>query len=184
MKAFTLVETLVAITVVLLAVLGPFQLVQQSLTSSYIARDQLIATALAEEGLEFIRNLRDANYLYNLENPTTPRYWLYGLNTSAGAEEDCFRTQGCTVDPTRSAHNEAVAECVTTCPVLYLNSSTQQYTQRALAAYTPTRFTRKVLLEEVEGSSDTKVKVTVTVTYTSVHNTHTVTVSDYLYNWL
>lgn len=184
MKAFTLVETLVAITIVLLAVLGPFQLVQQSLSNSYVARDQLIATALAEEGLEYIRALRDSNYLYNVVNPSTPRSWLYGLNTSAGAEEDCFRSQGCTVDPTRTANNESVDECAVTCPNLKLNPSTQQYTQRNLAGYEQTPFTRKVLLEPVNGSSNTAVKVTVTVTYVSVHATRTVTVTDYLYNWL
>ena len=183
MKAFTLVETLVAITVILLAVMGPFQLVQRSLTASYIARDHLVATALAEEGLEYVRSIRDSNYLYNIENPTATRSWLYGLNTSAGAEENCFLANGCTVDPTRHGNNEAVAECPTTCPTMKLNPTTMMYTQR-VTGNVPTRFTRKVLLEQVNGSSDNRVKVTVTVTYISAQNSFDVTVTDYLYNWL
>ncbi|MEK7510761.1 MAG: hypothetical protein AAB582_00795 [Patescibacteria group bacterium] len=183
MKAFTLIETLVAITIVLLAVMGPFQLVQQSLSASYVARDQVVATALAEEGLEYVRAIRDNNYLYNLANPTTPRYWLYSLDSTAGEGADCFATRGCTVDPTRHATPQAIAACTSACPPLYIHSTTNVYTQLASGA-AQSRFRRTVLLEEVQGSSDKVVKVSVTVSYASGHRTRTVTVSDYLYNWL
>lgn len=175
MKGFTLVETLVAITVVLLAVMGPFQLVKDSLTTSYVARDQLIATALAEEGLEYVRSIRDNNYLYTVVNPATPRAWFYGLDGSTGP--NCFLANGCVVDPPQAT----VTACGGTCPVMNLGSDTL-YTQRSGVGYTATRFTRKVLLEDI--GTNREVKATVTVTFSTRHTPLTITVTDTFYNWL
>lgn len=176
MKGFTLVETLVAITIVLLAVMGPFQLVKDSLLASYTARDQLIAIALAEEGLEQVRSIRDDNYLYVLAVPSSTRDWLYGLTASP----DCFSTNGCLVDPLGST---VASQCGSTCTNLYLKS-TGVYTNNPVSGDTVTKFVRKVKLDLVDGARDKTIKVTVTVTYTTAHVPFTVTVTDYLYNWL
>lgn len=177
MKAFTLVETLVAITIVLLAVTGPFQLVKSSLMASYTARDHMIAATLAEEGFEHVRSIRDGNYLYTLVNPTTSRDWLYGLTSSP----DCFASDGCTVAPWDSA---SVAACNGDCSPLRIHPSTGLYTQQSALGAETTRFTRTMRLENVDGSRDKAVKVTVEVTFISNHTPFTVTVTDYLYNWL
>lgn len=171
MKGFTLIETLVAITVLLLAIMGPFQLVHQALVSSYIARDQLIASALAEEGVEFVRIARDSNYIYNLRNPSTPRFWLYGLDGAAG----CISANGCTID----AFTRVATACSSTCPVLYRNTTDNRYTQTVTTA--PTQFTRKVAITQVTA---TEVIVTVTVSWTRTGTPYTVTVSNHLHNWL
>jgi len=175
MKGFTLVETLVAITIVLLAVTGPLQLVKDSLTASYVSRDQLIATSLAEEGVEYVRRVRDNNYLYNLENPTATRSWLYGINGIGGV--DCTTTTGCTVDPIQNT----VSVCGSTCPFLTIGPDFL-YSQREGASYTPTRFKRQVKLEPI--GTNREVLVTVTVTFTTRNTPFTVTVTDSLYNWL
>jgi Tfp pilus assembly protein PilV len=173
MKGFTLVETLVAVTVVLMAIMGPFQLVKDALTASYVARDQLIATALAEEGVEYVRSVRDGNYLYNINNPGSERDWLYGLNGSGNP--NCFATNGCVVDPIQNT----VQACGQTCPVLRTTSASL-YTQQVSG--TATRFTRKVVIENVAAGRE--VRVTVSVTFTSRHTPFTVTVTDNLHNWL
>lgn len=176
MKAFTLVETLVAITIVLLAVTGPFQLVKSSLMASYTARDQMIATVLAEEGFEYVRGVRDANYLFTLANPSDSRDWLDGLASSP----DCF-SNNCVVAP---GDGTPLAACVGGCLPLRIHPGTQLYTQQPVDGSRTTRFTRTVRLENVDGGRDKMVKVTVSVSYISNHTPFTVTVTDYLYNWL
>src|SRR5688572_14888059 len=75
-QGFTFVETLVAIAILLMAIAAPLTLGSQGLAASRVARDQVIATYLAQEAIEYARNIRDGNTLAG--NP-----WLQGL-------EDCI----------------------------------------------------------------------------------------------
>lgn len=169
-RAFTLVETLVAIAILLLAISGPLYSVNKALQSAYIARDQLIASSLAQEGMEYIRTTRDNTYLYNYANPGSPRSWMYGL-------DNCRSGNTCTVDPTG---NTPISLCSGgTCPALYL-SPTGLYTQTA-SGNTATRFTRKVVITDVDAK---EVKVAVTVSWVTNRVTYSVVVTDNLMNWL
>ena len=58
-KAFTLIETIVAIFVLLLAVTGPMSAAQNSLKASFLARDQIGAFYLAQDAIEYIKNFKD-----------------------------------------------------------------------------------------------------------------------------
>ncbi len=62
-KGFTLVETMVAITILTLAVSGAFLAANTALIAANISRDQLIASYLAQEGVEYARMKRDNTYL-------------------------------------------------------------------------------------------------------------------------
>jgi Tfp pilus assembly protein PilV len=52
-SGFTIVETLVAITILMIAIAGPLTIAQKGLTASTYARDQMIASFLAQDGLEY-----------------------------------------------------------------------------------------------------------------------------------
>ena len=56
---FTILETLVAISILILALTAPLVIVSQALKSSYFSRDQITAYYLAQEAIEYIRNKRD-----------------------------------------------------------------------------------------------------------------------------
>lgn len=58
-RGFTILETLVAISILVLALTAPLAIVAQALRSSYYARDQVTAYFLAQEAVEFLRNMRD-----------------------------------------------------------------------------------------------------------------------------
>jgi len=60
---FTLVETLVAITILSLAVTGSFFTANNALVAAATSRDRLTASYLAQEGIEQVRKLRDDAYL-------------------------------------------------------------------------------------------------------------------------
>jgi prepilin-type N-terminal cleavage/methylation domain-containing protein len=62
-KGFTLLETLVAISILLIAVVGPMSIIGRSLPQSAYARDHAIAVNLAQEGIEAVRQKRDSNML-------------------------------------------------------------------------------------------------------------------------
>ncbi|MEI6396647.1 MAG: prepilin-type N-terminal cleavage/methylation domain-containing protein [Candidatus Taylorbacteria bacterium] len=58
---FTLIETLVAIAVLMIAIAGPLTIANKALTSALYSRDQSIASNLAQESMEIIKNVRDNN---------------------------------------------------------------------------------------------------------------------------
>ncbi len=60
---FTLVETLVAISILMLSVTGPLYYASESLKAATYARDQITAFYLAQDAFEQIRKIRDDNVL-------------------------------------------------------------------------------------------------------------------------
>ncbi len=55
----TMVESLVAISILTIAVIGPLSIIAQALQTSYYTRDQMTAHYLAQEAIEYVRNMRD-----------------------------------------------------------------------------------------------------------------------------
>lgn len=190
---FTLVETLVAIAIVLVVLLAPFQVVENSLMASYSARDKLIANSLAQEGVEFARRIRDNNYLTNYSTASTVT-WLQGLDGSNNST-NCLAPRLCTVDPTQLA-TTPVSQCydgvgTNNCPTLplYLSSggSIYPYMYNQSTTGSSTRFYRTVQLCYIGGAncsvSTNEAKVTVVVTWATERVRYTTTVVDYLENW-
>lgn len=62
-RGFTLLETVVAIAVLLGALMGPVSLILRSSYAGIISKNRLIADHLAQEGIELIRAVRDNNAL-------------------------------------------------------------------------------------------------------------------------
>lgn len=174
MHGFTLVETMVAITVLSIALVGPYIAVNNALTASYVARDKLIASSLAQEGMEYIRSVRDANYLNSRAS------WMTGLSglSCYGSTPSGY----CTIDPSQGDYNSnssaITAYSSPDVPPLYL-SSTGLYNQQGTGTEKP--FRRYVQMKEI---STTEVEVTVTVTWTTSRQTYSASVVDTLRDWL
>lgn len=157
MRGFTIVETLVAITILTISIVVPFYAIQQGIAVSYRARDQLIASSLAQEAVEHLRSVRDGNYLAG-------EPWLQGIGICTG--------KTCRVDTT----DDTVSLCAGNQCKLLLNGNLYNH-----SAGTSSRFTRTFTMER---NADLWVKITVTVTWSTARQTGTVTVVEYLYNWL
>ncbi len=67
-KGFTLIETLVAISLLVIAVSSPLSLAARSLFSAHYAKDQLVASHLAQEAIEIVRQKRDQNLMLFLKD--------------------------------------------------------------------------------------------------------------------
>ena len=60
-RGFTIVETLVAITVLMIAIAGPLVVASKGLFGALASKDQMVAAYLAQESMETIKNIRDNN---------------------------------------------------------------------------------------------------------------------------
>ena len=101
MKGFTLIETLIAITILTLAIAGPMVTASRSIVAAQTARDQLTASYLAQEGIEYVRAMRDNEYLTayqaggsNVSTTAWNNFLTASINQCRGAT--------CTLDPSEA----------------------------------------------------------------------------------
>ncbi len=62
-KGFTLIELMITIFVIAIGLIGVMTLIQNTLRSASFVRLNLIASYLAQEGVELTRNIRDINWI-------------------------------------------------------------------------------------------------------------------------
>lgn len=65
LKGFSIAETLIATSVLVIGLLALLILVANTMKNSIDSRDQILATALSQEGVEIVRNFRDTNLIQN-----------------------------------------------------------------------------------------------------------------------
>lgn len=159
-RGFTLIETFVAITILVTAVAGPLTLAQKGLTSALIARDQLMASFLAQEGIEYVRQQRDSNSLQGLS-------WLNGLSACIG--------QDCMID---AAADSAPATCSGACSTLRFDESTHFYGYDSSDSLSP--YTRTVRIDEL---SATEARITSAVSWQSGIFTRQVSFTEIIMDW-
>lgn len=186
-RGFTLIETLVAISVLTIAVVAPMTLTSQALSAAMYARDQITAFHLAQEAIEGVRSIRDANILSN----------AYGsqLDILSGIpiERDFV------IDTRDDAAATAIHECTTgTCPPLKTDEIFYAYgpvgttdIYGAAPGWQSTNFTRTVRASwvacpgEQSCSDENEVRISVTVQWrTSAERTRSFTISQNLYRWV
>jgi Tfp pilus assembly protein PilV len=63
---FTLVETLVAISIFTMSILGLMSILASGISNTTYAKQKMVASYLAQEGIEYVRNLRDTSVLYDV----------------------------------------------------------------------------------------------------------------------
>lgn len=97
-EGFTIVETLVAITILMIAIVGPMTIAQRGLMASIYARDQVTASYLAQDAMEYMINFRDQN----AGTSGIFRTWLFGRDGQddgvGGLAASCNPARPCTVE--------------------------------------------------------------------------------------
>lgn len=179
---FTLIETLVAVSILTFAVAGPLFSADRAIVAAITARDQLTASYLAQEGVEYVRAMRDNVYLHDLSAGVISAAWIDFLNTSganvAGNIGIC-RGVDCTLDPTLSM-DIALHRCIGACGNLNL-AVTNIYTQQT--GGTPTPFVRTIQIVDASPGGITDVRVVSKVSWTYHSTPYSVTVTDHLTPW-
>jgi prepilin-type N-terminal cleavage/methylation domain-containing protein len=173
---FTLIETLVAVSLLVIAIVAPMSLVSQSLTSAYYARDQVAAYSLAQEGIEAVRAVRDGNILNNA---------ITGSSNSLLTNIPI--NQNFTVDARVSGGSGLVSCGLSICPVLQVDPAGSLYGYGP--GWNATKFRRTLFAKYVgpsalNGGQD-EIRVTVTVQWdTSTGRTREFKMYSNMYRWV
>jgi prepilin-type N-terminal cleavage/methylation domain-containing protein len=179
-SGFTLIETMVAISLLSVAIVAPMTLTAQSLKTAYYARDQITASYLAQEGIEGVRAIRDSQILQIAQSPNGSQINLFGPIPVG---------QNFTVDAHQTGAEDAIATCASTCPPLQTDGTLYGYS----AGWTATNFTRTVYACYVQqispgtcnGTPSDEMHLSVTVTWqTGAFQTRSFSISENLYRWV
>jgi len=184
-RGFSLVEALVAISILSLSIAATFSAVQNGIQSSTLAKDQITAFYLTQEGMEFVRNIRDENALQNLGG--TGANWLAGL--SSGANDPCWYGNGGNNNSQKMCTVDSSAKQITTvsCPSNNLNSC--PYIKQDLATglfgynsnWQDSHFKRWIVFQKMP-NTDNEVVVTIYITWTESGGAQSFQVSESLLN--
>lgn len=176
-RGFTLIETLVAVSLMVISIVAPMSLVAQSLTTAYYARDQVAAYSLAQEGIEAVRGVRDGNIL---ENATT------------GSSNDLLQSipidRNFTVDATIAGGTGLVACSTNPCESLRVDPTGTLYghdqTWTTFTKFRRTAYANYVGPSALNGGQD-EIRVTVTVTWeTATGRTRMFKMYSNMYRWI
>lgn len=173
-SGFTLIESLVAISLLTVAIVAPMSLVTQSLSAAFYARDQVTAYNLAQEGIEALRTIRDGNVLANA-------LYSEGRDLLDGIPID----SAFTIDARESTALSAISSCAGACPPLQTDGTLYGYE----SGWTTTYFTRTLYAvyvgpASINGGQDV-IRVSVTVTWrTSNGQTRSFTIYENMYRWV
>ncbi len=178
-RGFTIMETLIAISLLLLAITGPMVFAQNALRAAFNSRDQVTAFYLAQDAIELVKNVRDNNILSEQD-------WLYGFT-------DCSESSGgCTVDTSDALG--IFLSCSSRTGAGCLGENTDASADVHLKIDTDgiighegsedSIFSRVVYIDRASDWSD-EAKITVKVRWKSHENigARDITVVEYIYNW-
>ncbi len=172
-RGFTLIETLVAVSLLTIAIMAPMTLTQQSLSGAYYARDQITAYNLAQEGIESVRAIRDGQILSISQTADASGIDLFG---SIPVNQD-FIIDGLETNP-----ETAMETCVDECPPLQLSPDGSLYGYGP--GWTDTKFTRTLRASYV-GASEDEIQLSVTVSWIlDSGQARTFSIYENVYRWI
>lgn len=196
-RGFTLIETLVAISILLLSIIGPMEIAARGLFSAYYARDEITAYYLAQEGIEYIRNVRDTKYLDDFNAGNAFSESLEGKWIRADAILSCIATGGnpdaCLIDVlennvTACKENNGNNSCTRSDRSLRYDKDTYEYSYRPETdSNQPSKFFRTIkitLHPNQEGDQEALVSSKVVWRTGSLLGTmRTFEIKERLINW-
>jgi len=185
-RGFTLVETLAAILLLSIALVGPMVIAQKGLQASITAKDQDTAFNLAQDAIEYIRYVRDTHCL--TAGPSAggcpAGSWLAG----AGAVDltPCISTDGsatCTIDDFAGT----ASSCAGTCSAINFDTSASHYSYTSAGGTViTTPYTRTIAIKYNPSCSGTcnpnEADITVGIGWNDPA-AHAIQVYESIYDW-
>lgn len=172
-KGFTLVEVLVAISILLVVVTATLGTASDSLSTTIYAKEQVTAYFLAQEAIEDIKNLRHQN---NLNNDL---YWLCeGAAFSGLTTSQCGGEQFGLENTTDGGVNFYTCSTEPDCELSW-DTTSNLYGGKATYPQT-SPYTRIITLQQ----ADDKALVTVEIKWKKSNRIGSLKIQETLYNWL
>lgn len=175
---FTLIETLVAVLILVSAIVGPLTIASKGLQSALIAKDQTTAYYLAQDAIEYVRFARDTNRLAGND-------WLASNNAGSTNLAPCVSADGsakCYIDSL--ANNPPVPTTCPggLCPQMNFDATNLYFNYNNSNPLAP--YTRTISITTPVGGQTSEAALTVTVQWSDLPGvTHTITVRENLFNW-
>lgn len=145
-----LVEAIIAISIIVVGLLGTFELLSRSLSLNRIIGDQYAAANLATEGIEIVRNLIDNNLLRG-------SVWNSGIGN--GVYEIMYNDTALLRQLSTSAVNCTMEFIQPNANFLTFDSSTNLY---GYSLPTQTNYKRAICVETLSGGNELKINSIVT----------------------
>jgi Tfp pilus assembly protein PilV len=182
-SGFTLVETLVAIFIFSFSILGIIVITGQGVGNVQYAKNRLIASYLAQEGIELVRNVRDTTVLTSSWTDFTDMLFTTNICDASPGSFGCNFDQALWLSGANPFTPCNIAE---DCMLSY--SQQTGYTADSNAG-DPTKFSRSITTELIPmpiTGTDDQVHVVSTVSWTqgSSNTTYSVKAEENLFNWI
>ncbi len=176
-RAFTLVETLIAVSIFSAALVAMVVVTAGGVSNVSYVKSKLTATFLAQEALEIVHNDRDSSIVSGKED------WAA---FTARINQECGATSsGCNVEFDRTNASAPVftyKKCTGCKPLKISNAGFYGYKNNdALSPYTRTL---KTIIQPIPGTSDTAFGLSVTVAWLQGSAQKSITITEVLMNWV
>lgn len=187
---FTLVETLVAISIFTVSIISLMTILSNGIANTNYAKRKITAEYLAQEGIEYVHNMRDTYMLYSSDAQS-------GWNIFNTSITPCFSGNGCYFNPDQ-LFSYGVSMPVSDVPIIACSPTSVRQPCPPMAYDTPTStgtgtgkygydtgvdsgFTRVITATQI--SAD-EIKVTSTIYWTQGSGDYNVSFSEDLFNWI
>lgn len=189
-RAFTLIETLVALSIFSVSILSVLVITSTGISNTGHVEKKIVASYLAQEGIEYIRNMRDTYMLYSdtaeegwelfkakFPAACTGGNWCYFNDSAVNYSNDnslpitdlSFSTCG-------------TPNSTSICPLapLFYHANSGKYDYIATGG-TTSNFARRINLTQITAG---EWKLSSTVSWTQGSKLYSVNFVEYLYNWI
>ena len=200
LTGFTLIETVVALSVILAGVLGPVYLITKSISTGPFSKNKLTSLNLAQEGIELVREWRDNNVLCDIKggkkwlwnaDPDSPpgnpqtlssnNYYFLTINNTTELNKGTCKTSEQITTPRFNTLTDANGK-----PLCFDGTFFTDCT-----AGSPTAFSRSVLIKNPPDNPDAdngakasdQLDAISTVTWAEPNGRKTITLQERFYNW-
>ncbi len=170
-KGFTLIEVIITLFLLFVGISGSFLLIYRLLTMSEINNSRLIAANLAQEGVEIVKNIRDSNWIEEID-------WDAGLEND-GDYEVAYDSVGLDL---------CSATCFTDHDInnlwpLNIHPASNFYDYVSDGSEIETKFKRMITISHPGDCDDNCVKATVAVYWQDRWGDFEFIIEEDIYNW-
>ncbi|MCK5027485.1 MAG: prepilin-type N-terminal cleavage/methylation domain-containing protein [Candidatus Pacebacteria bacterium] len=183
MKGFTLIETLVAVTILVTSIVGPLTVAYQGVSIGMDSRDRLIASYLAQDAIEYVR--------YHMVTKSNGGATDVGLMAGLEACDTNDSGKVCQIDT--EGNPGTVTGCGGVCSNLSWNTADHYYGYGSGIDWSPANFNREVRIfwdntgpgtNEATGlGGGTEYRVEVTVYWGKENNRKSLVVVGNMIDW-
>ncbi len=181
-SGFTLVETLIAISIFTISIVSLLVVLSQGIAHTNYAKQKMIASYLAQEGVEYMRNMRDTFVLYDSSGAQVG----WDAFNSKLVAASCDGVNGCYfdnsnldyLDSSQPMKDITLSACSGgTCPNILFDEVTGKY---GYASGVNSGFVRKIRVMQIADLT----KIYSTVYWIQGSGTYSIVLSESLFNWM